>query len=113
MVLPGSAAFTHLTVAAVRGWWLPPTVPSPVFVAVPLGHRYPERAGVRVARLTTAPAVQRVAGLPLVSAADTLLALARDVAAFTGHGYRLSTLRALDLFPMTHHVECVALFRAA
>jgi tRNA/tmRNA/rRNA uracil-C5-methylase (TrmA/RlmC/RlmD family) len=36
-------------------------------------------------------------------------ALARDVATFAGHGYRLERLRAFDLFPMTHHVECVAL----
>jgi tRNA/tmRNA/rRNA uracil-C5-methylase (TrmA/RlmC/RlmD family) len=36
-------------------------------------------------------------------------ALARDVATFAGHGYRLERLRALDLFPMTSHVECVAL----
>ncbi|PRX51281.1 23S rRNA m(5)U-1939 methyltransferase [Prauserella shujinwangii] len=36
-------------------------------------------------------------------------ALARDVAAFAGHGYRLDRLRAFDAFPMTHHVECLAL----
>lgn len=36
-------------------------------------------------------------------------ALARDVAPFAEHGYELSSLRAFDLFPMTHHVECVAL----
>lgn len=36
-------------------------------------------------------------------------ALARDVAIFAEHGYALSSLRAFDLFPMTHHVECVAL----
>jgi tRNA/tmRNA/rRNA uracil-C5-methylase (TrmA/RlmC/RlmD family) len=36
-------------------------------------------------------------------------ALARDVATFAGHGYRLAELRAFDAFPMTHHVECVAL----
>jgi tRNA/tmRNA/rRNA uracil-C5-methylase (TrmA/RlmC/RlmD family) len=35
-------------------------------------------------------------------------ALARDVGFFAGHGYRLASLRAFDLFPMTHHVECVA-----
>lgn len=35
-------------------------------------------------------------------------ALARDVAIFAEHGYRLTGLRAFDLFPMTHHVECVA-----
>jgi tRNA/tmRNA/rRNA uracil-C5-methylase (TrmA/RlmC/RlmD family) len=37
-------------------------------------------------------------------------ALGRDVALFAEHGYKLSALRAFDLFPMTHHVECVALF---
>jgi tRNA/tmRNA/rRNA uracil-C5-methylase (TrmA/RlmC/RlmD family) len=36
-------------------------------------------------------------------------ALARDVATFAEEGYSLARLRALDLFPMTHHVECVAL----
>jgi tRNA/tmRNA/rRNA uracil-C5-methylase (TrmA/RlmC/RlmD family) len=36
-------------------------------------------------------------------------ALARDVATFAELGYSLSALRAFDLFPMTHHVECVAL----
>jgi len=35
-------------------------------------------------------------------------ALARDVAFFAEAGYRLAGLRAVDLFPMTHHVECVA-----
>jgi tRNA/tmRNA/rRNA uracil-C5-methylase (TrmA/RlmC/RlmD family) len=37
-------------------------------------------------------------------------ALARDVALVTGRGYRLAELRAFDAFPMTHHMECVALF---
>ena len=36
-------------------------------------------------------------------------ALARDAAAFAAAGYRLEQLRAFDAFPMTHHVECVAL----
>lgn len=36
-------------------------------------------------------------------------ALARDVAIFAERGYGLSALRAFDIFPMTHHVECVAL----
>ena len=35
-------------------------------------------------------------------------ALARDVALFAGHGYRLDRLRAFDAFPMTHHFETVA-----
>jgi tRNA/tmRNA/rRNA uracil-C5-methylase (TrmA/RlmC/RlmD family) len=36
-------------------------------------------------------------------------ALARDIAIAADHGYRLAALRAFDAFPMTHHVECVAL----
>ncbi len=36
-------------------------------------------------------------------------ALARDVAFFAESGYGLAALRAFDLFPMTRHVECVAL----
>jgi tRNA/tmRNA/rRNA uracil-C5-methylase (TrmA/RlmC/RlmD family) len=36
-------------------------------------------------------------------------ALARDVAFFAEQGYRLEALRAFDLFPMTSHVEVVAL----
>lgn len=36
-------------------------------------------------------------------------ALARDLATFAEHGYVLKALRGFDLFPMTHHVECVAL----
>ena len=39
--------------------------------------------------------------------------LARDVAAFAQAGYRLSALRAFDAFPMTAHVECVALLGPA
>ncbi|MFD3442872.1 class I SAM-dependent RNA methyltransferase [Streptomyces sp. NPDC058685] len=35
-------------------------------------------------------------------------ALARDISYFAENGYRVRTLRAFDLFPMTHHVECVA-----
>jgi hypothetical protein len=37
-------------------------------------------------------------------------ALARDTAIFAAIGYRLTGLRAFDLFPMTHHVECLATF---
>ena len=36
-------------------------------------------------------------------------ALARDVQAFREHGYGLTELRAFDMFPHTHHFECVAL----
>jgi tRNA/tmRNA/rRNA uracil-C5-methylase (TrmA/RlmC/RlmD family) len=36
-------------------------------------------------------------------------ALARDVRTFREVGYHLTELRGFDLFPMTHHIECVAL----
>lgn len=36
-------------------------------------------------------------------------ALARDLASFASKGYTLVSLRAFALFPMTQHVECVAL----
>ena len=36
------------------------------------------------------------------------VALARDLATFQERGLVLDELVALDLFPTTHHVECVA-----
>ncbi|WP_414167766.1 class I SAM-dependent RNA methyltransferase [Streptoverticillium reticulum] len=38
-------------------------------------------------------------------------ALARDLGYFAEEGYRPAVLRAFDLFPMTHHVECVAVLK--
>ncbi|MBI3688397.1 MAG: class I SAM-dependent RNA methyltransferase [Actinobacteria bacterium] len=40
-------------------------------------------------------------------------ALARDVRRAREHGYLLAAVRAFDIFPMTHHVECVALLEPA
>ncbi|WP_172386663.1 class I SAM-dependent RNA methyltransferase [Streptomyces sp. MNP-20] len=40
-------------------------------------------------------------------------ALARDLGYFRESGYRVRMLRAFDLFPMTHHVECVAILEPA
>ncbi|HWC20796.1 MAG TPA: TRAM domain-containing protein [Flexivirga sp.] len=36
-------------------------------------------------------------------------ALARDIAYAAESGYRVVSLRAFDAFPMTHHIECVAI----
>ncbi|MET8828447.1 class I SAM-dependent RNA methyltransferase [Streptomyces sp. NPDC004610] len=36
-------------------------------------------------------------------------ALARDLGYFREGGYRVRVLRAFDLFPMTHHLECVVI----
>lgn len=37
-------------------------------------------------------------------------ALARDTAYLRDNGFELDELRAFDLFPMTHHIECIAKF---
>ena len=66
----------------------------------------PPRTGAR------APVVRGVAGLRprrVVYVACDPASLARDIATFAEMGYGLSHLRAFALFPMTHHVECVAL----
>ncbi|MGH4003278.1 MAG: class I SAM-dependent RNA methyltransferase, partial [Pseudonocardiaceae bacterium] len=44
----------------------------------------------------------------IVQVACDPAALARDIARFAASGYRLLAVHALDAFPMTHHVECVA-----
>jgi tRNA/tmRNA/rRNA uracil-C5-methylase (TrmA/RlmC/RlmD family) len=40
-------------------------------------------------------------------------ALARDLATFASHGYELTSMRGFDMFPQTHHVECVAILEVA
>jgi tRNA/tmRNA/rRNA uracil-C5-methylase (TrmA/RlmC/RlmD family) len=60
------------------------------------------------------PVVEAVAGLApraVAYVACDPAALARDLALFDAQGYELAALRAFDAFPMTHHMECVALFR--
>ncbi|MDQ3629161.1 MAG: TRAM domain-containing protein [Actinomycetota bacterium] len=66
----------------------------------------PPRVGAR-ARVVAAVAARAPARVVYVACDPA--ALARDVATFGERGYRLSGLRAFALFPMTHHVECVAL----
>jgi tRNA/tmRNA/rRNA uracil-C5-methylase (TrmA/RlmC/RlmD family) len=66
----------------------------------------PPRAGARAA--VVAEVAARGPRAVAYVACDPA-ALGRDVATFAEHGYRLAALRAYDLFPMTHHVECVAL----
>ncbi|WP_228646680.1 class I SAM-dependent RNA methyltransferase [Microtetraspora sp. AC03309] len=58
------------------------------------------------------PVVDRVAtldALRVVYVSCDPATLARDIAWFAPYGYRLDDLRAFDQYPMTHHVECVAL----
>jgi tRNA/tmRNA/rRNA uracil-C5-methylase (TrmA/RlmC/RlmD family) len=61
-------------------------------------------AGAAVTRAVLAAGPRAVAYVACDPAA-----LARDVRTFRDGGWRLAALRGYDLFPMTHHVECVAL----
>lgn len=61
-------------------------------------------AGKKTVRLLTGLGARRIAYVACDPAA-----LARDLGYFREGGYRVRTLRAFDLFPMTHHVECVAI----
>ena len=57
--------------------------------------------------------ISRLTPRAVVYVACDPAALARDTAYFLELGYSLSKIKAFDLFPMTHHVECVALFMPA
>lgn len=86
--------------------------------------RYLARRGAQGARLDRATVVldppRSGAGKVVVAALADLapaqlvyvacdpVALARDLALFARRGYRLNGIRALDLFPNTHHVEAIA-----
>jgi tRNA/tmRNA/rRNA uracil-C5-methylase (TrmA/RlmC/RlmD family) len=52
----------------------------------------------------------RIAARVIVYVACDPAALARDAAYLAESGYSLRKIRAFDLFPMTHHIESVALF---
>jgi hypothetical protein len=79
LVLPRCAAFTSLTAAELRGWWLPETVPHPIFAAVPIGERYPERKGLLVCRHPRPVPAVTAKGFRVTTGAETLLAAARDL----------------------------------
>ena len=65
----------------------------------------PPRTG---ARAEVVRAVAELASTRVVYVACDPAALARDVKTFTESGWQLERLRAFAMFPMTHHVECVA-----
>lgn len=79
---------------------LPGEIPRPDLVVLD-----PPRAGAGIA-VCSALARLRPRAVAYVSCDPA--SVARDVAAFATAGFRLTGLRAFDLFPMTAHVECVA-----
>lgn len=66
----------------------------------------PPRAGAgrEVIGLLAAAAVPRVVHIGCEAAS-----FARDIGLYRQHGYAVEELRVFDAFPLTHHVECLAL----
>ena len=60
-------------------------------------------AGREVIDLLAAAEVPRVIHIGCEAAS-----FARDVGLYVGHGYAVEDLRVFDSFPLTHHVECIA-----
>ena len=60
-------------------------------------------AGREVIDLLAAAEVPRVIHIGCEAAS-----FARDVGLYRGHGYTVEDIRVFDSFPLTHHVECVA-----
>jgi tRNA/tmRNA/rRNA uracil-C5-methylase (TrmA/RlmC/RlmD family) len=54
--------------------------------------------------------IARISPRSIIYVACDPAALARDAAYLKENGYELEKLRAFDLFPMTHHIESIALF---
>jgi tRNA/tmRNA/rRNA uracil-C5-methylase (TrmA/RlmC/RlmD family) len=54
--------------------------------------------------------IARISPRSIVYGACDPAALARDTAYLHENGFGLEKIRAFDLFPMTHHIESVALF---
>jgi very-short-patch-repair endonuclease len=79
LVLPTDAGFTHLSAAALRGWWLPEPVPHPVFAALQEDGFCPRRKGLLATRHRELPAIELIDGVRVTSGAETLLAAARDL----------------------------------
>ena len=79
LVLPPTAAFSHLTAAELLGWWLPAPIPHPVFVALPQDDPRPRRTGLLTCRHPKPVPVEVVDGLRVTTGAETVLAAARDL----------------------------------
>ena len=79
LIFPSSACFTSLTAAGLRGWWSPSKVGHPVFVSVPSNDPHPPRRGMLVTRHPRAVDSELIDGIQVASAAETLLAVARDL----------------------------------
>jgi len=66
----------------------------------------PPRAGAgrEVIDLLAAAGIPRVVHIGCEAAS-----FARDIGLYLGHGYAVEQIKVFDAFPLTHHIECVAL----
>ncbi len=82
-LLPADGVFTHVTAAALRGWWLP-RLPEfvPVFVAMSEDSTRPRRAGLVCSRLRRNTNPDFIHEFPVESCEEVLLRAARDLALF-------------------------------
>lgn len=79
-VLPPESCWTHLTGAAVRGWWLPPVPETLPVMAMDPSLRRRRRTGLRTVRRAPRQLIDVVDGLRVAAAADILVDCARDLA---------------------------------
>ena len=99
------AAFSNITIATGDVAKLLPRITAADVVVLD-----PPRDG---AGKETVAHIARLAPRAIVYVACDPAALARDTAYLADHSYSLVKVRAFDLFPMTHHIECVALYARA
>jgi tRNA/tmRNA/rRNA uracil-C5-methylase (TrmA/RlmC/RlmD family) len=99
------ASFTNITIATGDVAKLLPRITAADVVVLD-----PPRDG---AGKETVAHIARLAPRAIVYVACDPAALARDTAYLADHSYSLVKVRAFDLFPMTHHIECVALYARA
>ena len=99
------AAYSNITIATGDVAKLLPRISAAdVVVLDPPRDGAGKEAIAHIARLTPRA---------IVYVACDPAALARDTAYLADHSYSLVKMRAFDLFPMTHHIECVALYERA
>ena len=99
------AAYSNITIATGDVAKLLPRISAAdVVVLDPPRDGAGKEAIAHIARLTPRA---------IVYVACDPAALARDTAYLADHSYSLVKVRAFDLFPMTHHIECVALYERA
>lgn len=78
--LPPGAAFTGLTGALLRGWWLPPLPADvPVFVVTTDGESRPRRRGLLAQRRSRPVTGEIISGMRVAAASEVLLSAARDL----------------------------------